>query len=97
MERKRKLAAALSYDSDVDNAPRVVAKGEGEMADKIQQLAQQWEVPVYQDEDLAEKLYQLKVGSEIPPALYSVVAKVLIFIATMDEKWQAENGKYDAK
>jgi len=73
--RDDKKAVALDYDEDEDDAPRVAAKGEGELAEKIIELAEREGVPLYEDEDLVELLYGLDLDEQIPPSLYEVVAE----------------------
>ena len=82
-DHEPKQAAALRYRQDKDNAPRVVASGKGELARRIIQEAEQHQVPVYEDADLAKLLTMLPLGSEIPPDLYAAVAEVLAFIYTL--------------
>ena len=88
--KKKKVtrAAALKYSSEKDNAPKVVASGRGEVAEKIFEKAIEENVPVYQDANLAETLTKIKLGSEIPEELYNVVAEVLAFISLMDESYR---------
>lgn len=76
--RSLKLAAALQYDGV--NAPRVVAKGEGQWADRIESLARENDVPVEQDQLLSAALGAVPVGEEIPRQLYIAVAEVLSFV-----------------
>jgi len=71
------LATALSYDEGEDEAPRVVARGEGELARRMLTAAQQWGIPIVRDVPLARALAELSVGDEIPEALYEAVAEVL--------------------
>lgn len=85
-EKKVKKAAALSYNIREDMAPKVVAKGKGYVAEAIIDKAEAAQIPVYQDEKLADQLNQLSVGADIPEHLYDVVAQVLIFIAKIDGK-----------
>lgn len=85
-EKKDRLAAALSYDPKRDRAPRVVAAGRNHMADLILKTAEKHDVPVYRDEELAASLVALGAGAEIPPELYEVVARVLVFVARIDRK-----------
>lgn len=80
----RKIATALKYDTSHDRAPKVVAKGMGLIADNILKKAEEHDIPVYEDETLANQLYNLSLGEEIPPEMYNVVAEVLVFIAKMD-------------
>ena len=62
-------AIALVYDGA--QAPTLTAKGEGELAEQIIQLAIDYEVPIYENADLARMLTQLELGDQIPEALYS--------------------------
>lgn len=80
-------AAALRYRREVDLAPRLVAKGQGPLAERILNLAQEHGVPVWQDEGLAEALLRLEVDSLIPPELYQAVAEVLAFIYRLDTSY----------
>lgn len=86
MKEKSEIVAAIQYNEEKDHAPRVVAKGKGEVAQKIKTIAEAHEIPTYQDEKLARQLYNLSIGDEIPPALYHVVAEILAFIITLDTK-----------
>ncbi len=80
MEEKRKKAVALRYSMDKDRAPVVVAKGVGELAERILELARKEGVPVLEDKHLIEALLKVEVFEEIPPVLYEAVAKVLVFV-----------------
>jgi type III secretion protein U len=72
------LACALRYDEKAgDEAPVVVASGEGELAARIAQAAQEYGVPIVRDVPLARALVELGVGDSIPEALYEVVAEIL--------------------
>lgn len=84
---KVKKAAALSYEPGADHAPKVVASGKGIIAEKIIEKAKEAKVPVYEDEHLAETLSDIRLGSEIPPELYDVVAEVLAFIGRLDGRY----------
>lgn len=81
-----KKAAALKYDSSEQNAPKVVAKGKGYIADAILKRGEENNIPVYKDQKLVDQLERLEVGTEIPAYLYDLVAQVLVFIAKMDQK-----------
>jgi flagellar biosynthesis protein FlhB len=72
------IACALRYDEEGgDEAPVVVASGNGELAQKIAEAARQYGVPVLRDVPLARALIELEVGSAIPEALYEAVAEIL--------------------
>ena len=77
---KSPKAVALKYDQKKDNAPRVVAKGRGELAEKITAVARANNVPLYEDKNLIQVLEALDLEMEIPPELYRAVAEVLAFI-----------------
>ena len=71
------VAIALSYDGK--NAPRVTAKGEQQLAEKIIEAAEQAGVPLYPDPELAMILSQIPLGEEIPDNLYKAIAEVIAF------------------
>ena len=79
-----KQAIALQYDPD-DIAPRVLATGQGIVAEKILETAKDNDVPIHKDEQLAKTLSKLEVGDAIPPELYEVVAEILVFVDAMDK------------
>lgn len=81
------FAVALRYRSDENGAPRVVAKGADEMAERIKQLARAGGVPIVERRALARALYRsVKVGSEIPGGLYRAVAEVLAYIYGLQQQ-----------
>ena len=81
-----KKAVALNYDREKDFAPRVVAKGKGEVAENIIKVAQLHDLPIRQDEDLVELLSQVQLDREIPEKLYVAVAEVFRFVYTVTRK-----------
>lgn len=82
-KKKQKLAIALEYNPE-EEAPKVIASGQGILADKIIEKAKEVEVPVHTDSKLAKTLSKLEVGELIPPELYGVVAEILVFVDRMD-------------
>lgn len=84
--KKKPIANALRYNSENDTAPKVIAQGVGFTAEKIKEIANENDIPVYKDEKLSKQLYNLSIGEEIPPELYNVVAEVLAFIARLDKE-----------
>ena len=86
-----KIAIALKYDREKDQAPKVVAKGLMLKAEKIREIAKQYGVPVMRNVPLANALYRIDVGQEIPEELYDAVAEVLNFVYQL--KTQAEPGQ----
>ena len=63
------LAAAIKYDSERDDAPKVTAHGRGTIAEKIIEIAQENGIPIKNDPDLVQILSKLKIGAEIPVEL----------------------------
>lgn len=83
-KNRRKKAAAIQY-APGDDAPTVLAKGQGVIADKLIEKAEAAALPIYKDEKLAEALTKLDIGDYIPPELYTVVAEVLVFVTDLDK------------
>ena len=83
MKEKREKAAALVYDQI--GAPRVVAKGAGEVARKMIEAAEAEGIPLQKNEVLVEALMQVELTKEIPPQLYRAVAEILAFIYRLEK------------
>lgn len=81
-----KTAIALEYNPELDGAPRVVATGRGEIADKILQIAQANHIPIREDPILAQALSLVDLEREIPSELYAVVAEVLGWVYKLRNK-----------
>jgi flagellar biosynthesis protein len=85
-KEKTPLAAALKYDGKTNSAPRITAKGRGEVASRIIEKARLHGVPVKEDSALVEFLYRLDVDQEIPVELYRAIAEILAFVYSLDER-----------
>lgn len=81
--KKQKTAVALAYETG-DLAPKILATGKGELAERIIEKAKEGNVPLYKDNKLANTLSKLEIGDTIPPELYDVVAEILVFVDDMD-------------
>ncbi len=79
-DRRNLQAAALGYERGRDAAPRVLARGGGEVAQNILQRAAAHSVPVERDPDLLQCLGPLQVGDAIPVQAYEAVAGILAFL-----------------
>jgi FlhB-like protein len=77
---------ALKYRQKKDAAPRVAAKGQDGVAEKIISLARKAQVPVYEDENLTNALYSLDIGEYVPEEFYAVVATILAWVYSIDKK-----------
>ena len=73
-------AAALEFDESRDRAPRLTAKGEGELARQMIELARMHGIEVVRDPSLSEFLNGLRTGSEIPENLYRAVSRIFAFL-----------------
>jgi flagellar biosynthetic protein FlhB len=80
------VAVALKYDPE-RGAPRVVAKGSGEVAARLRALAEENRVPMVQDIPLARALHaSCDLGQEVPAQLFTAVARVLAFVMQLSAK-----------
>jgi flagellar biosynthetic protein FlhB len=77
------LAVALKYEGKEMSAPKVVAKGAENVAEKIKEIARKNGVPIIEDKPLARLLFKLEIGSFIPEELYRAVAKILAYVYKM--------------
>ncbi|RXJ80702.1 EscU/YscU/HrcU family type III secretion system export apparatus switch protein [Arcobacter sp. F2176] len=85
-EKKILKVAALKYNIQDDTAPKVVAKGSGELASNIIKIAKENNIPIKKDEDLVELLTKLDVNQQIPNNLYKAVAEVFAFIYDLSKQ-----------
>ena len=86
MQVNKKKAVALGYNRSQDNAPKVLASGAGEIANKIISLAKEHDIPIKEDNDLIEILSKVEVDQEIPPNLYKAVAEIFSFLYKITNK-----------
>ena len=80
---KRKKAVALAYN-DGDHAPRVVAQGQGEIAQKILEAAAKHDIYVHNSAELTSLLMQVDLDSYIPEELYQVIAELLVWVQQIE-------------
>lgn len=81
------LAIALKYDAGDMHAPQVVAKGAGQIAERIRDLAEENDVPILVDRPLAQSLYKLcDINEYVPPSLFRAVAEVLAYVYRLGKK-----------
>jgi flagellar biosynthesis protein len=73
-----KKAAAVTYIHDLP-APLVVAKGRGQLAERIVEIARENGVTIVVDGELADRLIEIDAGDFIPEELYAAIAEVLVF------------------
>lgn len=86
MKEQINEAIALRYQEEEDHAPLIVAKGKGEIAEAILELAHQSGVPTLKDPELVKLLEGVEVGEYIPPEAYALAAEIIAFIWRLEEK-----------
>ncbi len=81
------FAIALKYDATNMHAPKVVAKGQDLLAQRIREIAIAHGIPIIERKPLARALYRLvEVGKEIPEQFYSAVAEILAYVYELTGK-----------
>jgi len=84
------FAVALRYDLKKNKAPYVVAKGQDQLALRMRELAQEYDLVIMENKPLARALYaQVEIGQGIPADLYKAVAEVLAFVYRLKKKKRA--------
>jgi flagellar biosynthesis protein len=84
--KERSLAVALHYEKGTREAPRVIAKGRGLVADRIVQLAEENGVVIETNTALAEALAGIELDDTIPLELYEAVAIVIGYVLQVSAK-----------
>lgn len=85
-----RLAVALSYQHGTSGAPKVVAKGAGELAATMRQLARQHQIPIVQNRLLARALFrEVDYDGYVPEKLYPQIAKIMVWVYSMREARRA--------
>jgi flagellar biosynthetic protein FlhB len=75
------LAVAIKYDPEKYEAPYVLAKGQGQVAQRIKEIAREHDILIMENKPLAQALYaQVELGEVVPRDLYKAVAEVLAFV-----------------
>ncbi len=82
-----KIAVALKYDEKGMTAPKVIAKGQRLIAEKIKEIAMKFSIPIVENKPLAQSLFKyVEIGQEIPDNLYKAVAEVLAYVHRLNER-----------
>jgi flagellar biosynthesis protein len=89
---ERITATAIGYQPDVDSAPVVLASGRGKIAEQILEIARVNQIPIHEDELLAETLSQISINDVIPPELYHVVAQIFAYIYRVQKDYSNRLG-----
>jgi flagellar biosynthesis protein len=90
----KRTAIALRYDVEKDAAPLVLASGRGVVADEILRIADENEIPLYENTKLADLLSKLELDAQIPPELFTLVAEVLFYVYQLDKMAEKKKKLY---
>jgi len=82
-----KSAVSLQYHKEVNAAPKITAKGEGWVAERIIKMAQENNIPIREDKDLFNLLSGIDIGKEVPESLYKVVAELLAWVYQLNKNY----------
>ena len=75
------LSIAIKYKPEEGmKAPIIVAKGANNIAFKIREIATKHNIPIMENKPLAQNLYKLDIGTEIPSQFYKAVAEILAYV-----------------
>jgi flagellar biosynthetic protein FlhB len=75
------ISVALKYNPDEMPAPKVVAKGMGEIALRIREIAAEHGVTIIERKSLARTLYaNVKTGHFIPVEIYEVFVEIMAYV-----------------
>ncbi len=81
-----KKAVGLKYEKNKDKAPKLIAKGEGKIADRIIEIAKEYGIYIKEDKTLIEILSKLDIYEEIPEELYGIIAEILLYVYELEKK-----------
>lgn len=99
-DNPNKTAVGLKYDG-AQGAPKVIAKGHGDLAEEIVEVAKEHGVMVHEDQELSKLLATLELGDDIPKQLYVVIAELIAFSYVLQGKfpdnWNNIHNRVDYK
>ncbi|MES0488390.1 MAG: flagellar biosynthesis protein FlhB [Leptospirales bacterium] len=86
-------AIALRYDPEMEDSPRVLSKGEDNLAFVIRNLARQNDIPIIENKPLARELYRtVSEGETVPEHFYRVLIDIFLSIDGMKERLSRRAG-----
>ena len=89
-KKTKTSAVSIQYNRGGDRVPKVTAKGQGWVAEKIIAMAQEQNIPIKKDKDLMELLEKIDVGQEIPEELYKIVAELLAWVYDLNKEYSGK-------
>lgn len=94
--QKRKRAVALGHDAERGDVPRILAKGLGENAEKILEIAFAHGIKVREDASLAEILGAFDIDSLVPAEALYTVAEILTYLYQAEGRLEDHESELDA-
>lgn len=91
----RQIAVALEYDGH--GAPRVTAKGRGELAQRIVETGREHGVAIEENAVLAQALSAVELDDQIPEELYRAVAQVIAFVLSLRGEMRPAAARHDTQ
>ena len=80
------FAVALLYEKGMP-APKIVAKGQDLVAQRIKDIARENNITIVENKPLARALYQtVEIGDFVPQELYQAVAEILAYVYKLKKK-----------
>ena len=81
-----KKAVALGYEKGKDKAPKVIAHGRGEIAERIIAKAEEYGICIKEDKTLIELLDKFDIYQEIPEEMYEIIAEIFLYVYNLEKK-----------
>ncbi|MEI6242035.1 MAG: type III secretion system export apparatus subunit SctU [Chlamydiota bacterium] len=79
------IAVAISYDEKTNEVPKILTMGQGEMAEKIIKIANENQIPIMRNVDLARTLFfQGKINQYVPKETYQAIAEILKWVISLE-------------
>jgi len=86
IQQEKEFLEAIALYYDQINDPLVVAKGEGNIAAQMIQLAKQHQIHLHEDPHLMQQLSTLEIGDRIPQNLYQIIAEIIAYVYLLEGK-----------
>lgn len=87
------LAVVIEYKQEIMGAPQVTAKGAGQVAERIKELAREHRIPILENKPLARSLFRaVEIGEEVPSEFYAAVSEVLVYVYQLTGKIKKPDG-----
>ncbi|MFC1770254.1 EscU/YscU/HrcU family type III secretion system export apparatus switch protein [Candidatus Margulisiibacteriota bacterium] len=96
-EREKLKAVAIKYNVKKDKAPKIIAAGKGVIAERILKIADEFDIPFFEDQALTELLSKIDLNANVPAELFTLVAEVLAFVYQLDKMAQKRKELQDKR